>query len=158
MQGGTRQKDSYIGHPLPFLWHKGSPRVTSYFPQYKKNTTKPSHRYQYKNKILPAQWGSCAGLETSISIPKPNLTEWSYQNYHNHSSSIFHLWTASVHIFLVLAVKDRQKERKGDRKRQMDRQPDRQTWLDHGDKCTCVHEQWMAIGRLMCSFSQNQWS
>ena len=36
MQGGTRRKDSYIGHPLPFLWHEGSPRVTGYFPQYKK--------------------------------------------------------------------------------------------------------------------------
>ena len=36
MQGGTRQKDSYIGHPLPFFWHEGSPRVTGYFPQYKK--------------------------------------------------------------------------------------------------------------------------
>ena len=35
MQGGTRRKDSYIGHPLPFLWHEGSPRVTGYFPQYK---------------------------------------------------------------------------------------------------------------------------
>ena len=36
MQGSTRRKDSYIGHPLPFLWHEGSPRVTGYFPQYKK--------------------------------------------------------------------------------------------------------------------------
>ena len=36
---------------------------------------KTSHGYQYKNKISPAQWGSCAGLKTSISIPKPNPTE-----------------------------------------------------------------------------------
>ena len=34
-----------------------------------------SHGYQYKNKISPAQSGSCAGLETSIRIPKPNPTE-----------------------------------------------------------------------------------
>ena len=34
-----------------------------------------SHGYQYKNKISPTQWGSCAGLETSIRIPKPNPTE-----------------------------------------------------------------------------------
>ena len=36
---------------------------------------KTSHGYQYKNKISPAQWGSCAGLETSICVPKPNPTE-----------------------------------------------------------------------------------
>ena len=32
---------------------------------------KTSHGY----KISPAQWGSCAGLETSISIPKLNPTD-----------------------------------------------------------------------------------
>ena len=36
MQDNTRQKDSYIGHPLPFLWHESSPRVTGYFLQYTK--------------------------------------------------------------------------------------------------------------------------
>ena len=36
MQGGTRRKDSYIGHPLPFIWHENSPRVRGYFPQYTK--------------------------------------------------------------------------------------------------------------------------
>ena len=34
MQGGTRRKDSYTEHSLPFLWHERSPRVTGYFPQY----------------------------------------------------------------------------------------------------------------------------
>ena len=38
-------------------------------------TTKTSHGYQYKNKISPPQRRSCARLETSISIPKPNPTE-----------------------------------------------------------------------------------
>ena len=36
MQGGTRRKDSYIGHPLPFLWHEGSPGVTGYFRKVRK--------------------------------------------------------------------------------------------------------------------------
>ena len=36
MHSGTRWKDSYIGHPLLFLWHEGSPTETGYFPQYKK--------------------------------------------------------------------------------------------------------------------------
>ena len=36
MQGGTRWKHSYTGHPLPFLWHEGSPRANGCFPQYKK--------------------------------------------------------------------------------------------------------------------------
>ena len=39
-QGATRQKESCIEHPLPFLWHEGSPRVTSYFSQYKKKKKK----------------------------------------------------------------------------------------------------------------------
>ena len=71
MHGGPRRKDSHTGHPLPFLWHEGSPRVIVYFPQ----NAKTSHGHQYLKEISPAQWGSCAGLETSISIPKPNLTE-----------------------------------------------------------------------------------
>ena len=29
------------------------------------------------SKISPARWGSCAGLETSISIPKPKATKYS---------------------------------------------------------------------------------
>ena len=70
MQGDTR-RDSYIGYPLPFLWHEGSPRVTVHFPQY----TKTSHGYQYSNKISAAQWGPCTELETSISTSKPNPTE-----------------------------------------------------------------------------------
>ena len=49
MHGGTRRKDSYIGHPLPFLWHEGSPRVTGHFLQYKiihidTNTKTRSHQ------------------------------------------------------------------------------------------------------------------
>ena len=53
------------------------PSVQKKNKQTKTKTTKnpTSHGYQYKNKISPAQWGSCAGLETSISIPKPNPTE-----------------------------------------------------------------------------------
>ena len=74
-------KKSYIGHPLPFLWQEASPRVTGYFPQQKTNKQqqrqqqKNSHGYQNKNRISPEQLGSYAGLETSISILKPNLTE-----------------------------------------------------------------------------------
>ena len=52
MQGGTRRKDSYTGHPLPFLWHEGSPRVAGYFPQYKnKNKQKQTNpkKKQQKN-------------------------------------------------------------------------------------------------------------
>ena len=71
MQGGTRLMDSKR-HPLPFLWHEGSPRVTDYDPQY--------YAYVYelkqKHKIWPAPRGSCARLQTSIKIPH---TE------HNHS-------------------------------------------------------------------------
>ena len=40
-------------------------RVTGYFPQY----IKTSHGHQHSNKISPAQWGSFAGLETSIMFP-----------------------------------------------------------------------------------------
>ena len=36
MQGGTRRKDSYTEHSLPFLWHERSPWATGYFPQYNK--------------------------------------------------------------------------------------------------------------------------
>ena len=34
MQSETRRKDSYTGNLLTVLWHKGSPRMTSYFIQY----------------------------------------------------------------------------------------------------------------------------
>ena len=37
------------------------------------NKQKNSHVNQQKNKISPAQWRSCSGLETSISIPQPSL-------------------------------------------------------------------------------------
>ena len=53
MQDATRQKDSYIGQPLPMLWHKDSHRVTVYFPQY----TKTSHGLQNSNNILPRAMG-----------------------------------------------------------------------------------------------------
>ena len=48
MLGGTRRKDSYIGHPLPFLWHEGSPRVIGCFPQYQKQ--QPQQQQQNNNK------------------------------------------------------------------------------------------------------------
>ena len=45
MQGGTRRKDSYTGHPLTFVWHKSSPRLTGYFPQYQKKKKKKKVRW-----------------------------------------------------------------------------------------------------------------
>ena len=54
LSDGSR-KDSYTGHPSPFFWYEGSPKVTVYFLLY----TKASNGHQYSNKILPTQWGSC---------------------------------------------------------------------------------------------------
>ena len=39
----TKRKDSYIGHPLPFLWHEGSPR-------YQKKKKKKKTKQKNKNK------------------------------------------------------------------------------------------------------------
>ena len=38
LYAGRHQADGLQkGHPLPFLWHEGSPRVTNYDPQYYTN-------------------------------------------------------------------------------------------------------------------------
>ena len=64
MQGGTRRKDSYTGHSLPSLWHKGSPRVNAYL------------RINLAWMSTPKQdLSSAMVLEVSIRIPKLSPTE-----------------------------------------------------------------------------------
>ena len=72
---------SYAGrHQAERLLHRTSIALSLAQRLFKSDRSFPSvqkslHGYQYKNKISPAQWGSCAGLEMLISIPKSNLTE-----------------------------------------------------------------------------------
>ena len=70
MQGGTRRKDSYIGHPLPFLWHEGSPRVTGYFPQLKK----PRMDTNTKTRSLQRNGDHAQGSRRRLVSPSP--TRW----------------------------------------------------------------------------------
>ena len=67
MQGGTRRKDSYTGHPLHFLWHKGSPRVTCYFPQYKK----PRMDTNTKTRFRQCNGDHAQGSRRRLVSPSP---------------------------------------------------------------------------------------
>ena len=63
------EKDSYIGHPLPFLWHEGSPRVTGYFPQYKK----PRRDTNVKTRSRQRNRDHAQGSRRRLVSPSPTL-------------------------------------------------------------------------------------
>ena len=67
MQGGTRRKDSYTEHSLPFLWHERSPRVTGYFPQY--NT--PRMDTNTKTRSRQRNWDHAQGSRRQFVSPSP---------------------------------------------------------------------------------------
>ena len=67
MQGGTRRKDSYTEHSLPFLWHERSPRVTGYFPQYSKPRMDTNTKTRYRQR----NWDHAQGSRRQFVSPSP---------------------------------------------------------------------------------------